>query len=125
MGVGERVLSGHVRAAEGRYDDAVEALREAVRREDALLYGEPPEWTVPTRQDLGEVLLEAGRPEEAEAAFREDLDRFPRNGWSLHGLATALRAQGRDAEAATVEAELEEVWTMADTPLPGLGTRAP
>lgn len=120
MGVGERVLTGYLRLSEGREEQAVEALREAVRREDALLYGEPPEWTVPTRQDLGEVLLEVGHPEQAEAVFREDLDRFPRNGWSLHGLATSLRAQGRDAEAAVVEADLEKVWSGADVPLPEL-----
>lgn len=120
MGVGERVLTGYVRLSEGREEQAVEALREAVRREDALLYGEPPEWTVPTRQDLGEVLLEVGHPEQAEAVFREDLDRFPRNGWSLHGLAISLRAQGRDAEAAVVEADLEKVWSGADVPLPEL-----
>ena len=117
MAVGERVLSGRILAEEGRYDEAVAALREAVRREDALLYGEPPEWTVPTRHDLGEVLLEAGRPEEAEDVFREDLDRFPRNGWSLRGLAASLRAQGRNAEAEIVEADLDGVWVSAPEPV--------
>ena len=117
MAVGERVLTGRLLAEEGRYDEAVAALREAVHREDALLYGEPPEWTVPTRHDLGAVLLEAGRPEQAETVFREDLDRFPRNVWSLRGLATSLREQGRDAEAAIVEVQLDEVRMSAD----GLG----
>ena len=41
------------------------------------------------------MLLEAGRPAEAEKAFREDLVRRPENGWSLHGLAQSLRAQKR------------------------------
>ncbi len=67
------------------------------------------------------MLLEAGRLVEAEEAFREDLDRFPGNGWSLHGLATALRAQGREDEAAAVRAELDEAWATADIPLPELG----
>jgi Flp pilus assembly protein TadD len=98
-------------------------LTDAVRLEDALLYGEPPEWTVPTRQDLGAVLLEAGRPPEAEAAFREDLERFPMNGWSLHGLSVALRAQGRDAEAATVESQLARVWETADVHVGGTRKR--
>jgi hypothetical protein len=93
-------------------------LRDAVRREDALLYGEPPEWTVPARQDLGAVLLMANRPAEAERAFREDLATFPENGWSLQGLATALRAQGRSADADAVEADFRRVWETADVPAP-------
>lgn len=112
--IADGVLSGWVEAAAGEFDAAIAALREAVTREDALLYGEPPEWTVPTRQDLGAVLLVAERPADAERVFREDLDRFPDNGWSLHGLAAALRAQGREAEAASVEADLERVWRTAD-----------
>jgi len=72
---------------------------------------------VPARQDLGEVLLLAGRHKEAAQAFREDLDRFPKNGWSLHGLATALEAQGMNEEAETVRAELEMAWSTADVPV--------
>jgi tetratricopeptide (TPR) repeat protein len=116
--IAERVLTGRILAAEGRFDEAIDALEEATRLEDGLLYGEPPEWSVPTRQELGEVLLEAGRFQEAESAFREDLDRFPGNGWSLGGLVTALRGQGRDDEAAQAEARLLEAWSSADVPLP-------
>jgi tetratricopeptide (TPR) repeat protein len=122
LGIAERVLTGWTEAIAGRFGPAVEALREAVRREDALLYGEPPEWTVPARQDLGAVLLMAGRPAEAEQAFREDLAKFPENGWSLHGLATALRAQG-SAEADEVEADFRRVWDTADVPEPTWPTR--
>jgi cytochrome c-type biogenesis protein CcmH/NrfG len=115
------VLTGRIEAVEGRYDRAVEALREAVRLEDGLLYGEPPEWSVPTRQELGEVLLEAGRFPEAETAFREDLERFPDNGWALGGLVTALRGQGKNEEAQRVEVRLVDVWSTAEVPLPTAG----
>ncbi|NND43833.1 MAG: hypothetical protein HKN58_00820 [Xanthomonadales bacterium] len=114
LAVAERVLTGWTEAAAGNMDAAVGAVAEAARLEDALLYGEPPEWTVPVRHDLGEVLLLAGRYAEAEQAFRMDLERFPGNGWSLHGLATALRAQGKDEAAASVEAEFEQAWATAD-----------
>lgn len=110
VAIAERVATGWVEAADGRFDTAVAALNEAVQREDALLYGEPPEWTVPTRQDLGAVLLRAGRGAAAEAAFQGDLERFPENGWSLRGLAQALRVQGREAEAEGVEARLAAMW---------------
>lgn len=110
IGIAERVATGWVAAADGQFDEAVSALREAVSREGALLYGEPPEWTVPTRQDLGEVLLLAGRARDAEETFNGDLERFPENGWSLRGLAQALRAQGRDGEAMDVERRLSRMW---------------
>ena len=110
LGIAERVLAGRVEEAEGRHDSAAEFLRDAVRGEDTLLYGEPPEWTTPVRQELGEVLLAAGRPDEVEEAFRGDLDRFPENGWSLAGLAKALDDQGRGAEARVVERRFREIW---------------
>lgn len=94
-------------------------MTEAVRLEDALLYGEPPEWTVPVRQDLGAVLLAAGRASDAERVFREDLAKFPANGWSLQGLGRALRSQGKIAEADAVDTEFRQVWSTADVLLDG------
>jgi len=117
LAVPVEVLAGRISEADGRMDDAVRHLREAVRREDALLYGEPPEWTVPVRQELGEVLLAAGRPAEATEAFQEDLERFPENGWSLHGLARARRAQGREADARELERRFQEAWSGGDVVL--------
>jgi tetratricopeptide (TPR) repeat protein len=118
LAIAERILSGWIDVAAGRFDSAVVSLEEAVRREDALLYGEPPEWTVPTRQDLGAVLLLAERPVEAEAVFREELAKFRDNGWSLAGLASALQAQGRVEEAEEVEVHFQRVWETADVGMP-------
>lgn len=115
LGVGVKVLEGWVHTAAGHYDQAQAALEEAVAREDRLLYGEPPEWTVPARQDLGYAMLEAGRSQVAEQAFREDLERFPANGWSLYGLAQALEGQGRDEEAEAVMEDFRQAWRTADT----------
>jgi tetratricopeptide (TPR) repeat protein len=114
LAVADKVLAGWIDTAAGRYDDAEHNLREAVAREDALLYGEPPEWTVPVRQDLGAALMVAGRYKKAEQAFREDLERFPKNGWSLYGLASALRAQGQKNEAEMVRQEFDKAWENAD-----------
>jgi tetratricopeptide (TPR) repeat protein len=114
QGIAERVLAGHIEAARGNQAQAVEHLQEAARREDALVYGEPPEWTVPVRQELGAVLLAANRAAEAEQVFREDLERFPDTGWSLRGLAASLRAQGMTAEADAAMAEYEQVWEGED-----------
>ena len=114
LGIAAEVLAGFVAQASGDLAMAATHLEAAVRQEDALTYGEPPEWTVPPRQDLGAVLLAANRPRDAEQAFREDLAKFPENGWSLRGLAAALRAQGKAAQGAEVEARFRKAWAGAE-----------
>ena len=52
-------------------------LDRAVRYEDALVYQEPPDWHAPARQNLAAALLAAGRADEAETVFWEDLKRNP------------------------------------------------
>ena len=89
LGVAAEVLAGHIAQANGDMQTAVAHLHKAVQLEDALVYGEPPEWSVPVRQELGLVLLEAGRYAEAERAFKQDLERFPKNSWSVAGLRQA------------------------------------
>ena len=115
--IAEHVLAGNIAAKRGRYDEAIAHVQRAAELEDALTYGEPPEWTIPVRHDLGAVLLAAGRPADAERVYREDLRRFPRNGWSLMGLSRALRAQGRTADAARVTSEFQRAWSAADVTL--------
>jgi len=118
LAIAVEVLAGHIAAAKEDFPRAVRHLRQAARLEDALTYGEPPEWSVPVRQDLGAILLKAGQAPEAERAFREDLKRFPENGWSLRGLEQALRGQGHTAEADAVAARFRNVWSTADVPAP-------
>lgn len=110
-------LDGEIAYRKGDHEKAVAKLREAVRLEDALKYDEPPGWTVPSRHALGAVLLDAKRPDEAEAVYREDLVKYPENGWALRGLATALEMRKKAAEAASVEKRFEAAWARADTDL--------
>jgi tetratricopeptide (TPR) repeat protein len=85
--------------------------------EDGLYYIEPPIWHLPVRHAAGAVLLDAGSADEAEALYRQDLKRFPDNGWSLFGLQQALEAQGKTAEAAEVKNRFAEIWSEADLTL--------
>jgi len=115
--IAERFVAAELARAAGDYDGAIVALKAAVVIEDTLPYDEPPAWHWPTRQALGAVLLAAGKPAEAEAAYREELKRNPENGWSLHGLEKSLRAQKRAAEADAVKARFAQAWSNADIDL--------
>ncbi|KAB2968390.1 MAG: hypothetical protein F9K18_02905 [Thermoanaerobaculia bacterium] len=114
LGVAEALLDGEILVRGGHAERGLERLREAVRREDALRYDEPPDWIQPVRHALGAALLANGRHAEAEEVFRADLARLPGNGWALFGMGRALRLQGKDREAERYEAEFRAAWAEAD-----------
>ncbi len=114
LSIAQEVLSGEIAAAKKEFDQAVARLERAVRLEDALVYTEPAEFHYPPRQALGAVLLAVNRPAEAETVYWEDLRRNRENGWSLFGLMQALKAQGKNDEAALVEARFKKAWARAD-----------
>jgi tetratricopeptide (TPR) repeat protein len=114
LNLAAEALAGHIAAGQKRFDPAVAHFHAAARMEDALTYDEPPPWYHSARNMLGETLLEAGRPADAAAAFREDLRYVRETGWSLSGLARALRAQGKASEAVAVERRFKAAWKYAD-----------
>jgi tetratricopeptide (TPR) repeat protein len=115
--IAPEVIAGEIAAKRKDWDTALLHLERAVRFEDALIYQEPPDWHLPVRQNLGAVLLDAGRADEAEAVFWEDLRKNPENGWSLFGLWQAQKAQGKKDEAAHTEARFHKAWKNADVQL--------
>lgn len=117
LAIADQMLEGEILYREGKVDEALAALREAVRREDALRYIEPPDWIQPVRHALGATLMDARKFVEAEAVYRADLKKHPENGWSLFGLAESLRAQGKSAEADAVELRFKSAWQRADVQL--------
>lgn len=117
LDIATQVLSGELAAQGGRYEQAIAHLQTAVKLEDALVYTEPADWYQPTRQSLARILLQAGKAKAAEQVYREDLKIYPDNGWSLHGLARSLQAQGKTQEAQAVQTRLQSAWQYADVPL--------
>ena len=117
LGIAKALLAGEMAYRAGDAASAVLAFEEAVALQDALPYTEPPFWYYPTRQSLGAALLASGRVAEARAVFERDLQQYPMNGWSMFGLAEALRRQGDDAGAGKVAARFEAVWQFADVEL--------
>ena len=115
--IANEVLTGELAAKRGYHDLAIARLHRAILLEDNLIYNEPPDWHVPARQALGAVLLDAGRPAEAESIYWQDLSRNRENGWSLFGLMQSLSAQGKTEQAALIEERFRKTWNRADVTL--------
>ena len=116
--IAKNVLSGELDAKRGDYDAAVVALDRAVRLEESLLYSEPPDWYYPVRHTLGAVLLDAGRADEAERVFWQNLERAPDNGYALYGLMQSLEGPGESTtRRRTPTRSFERAWKHADVKL--------
>jgi tetratricopeptide (TPR) repeat protein len=114
LGIAEADLGARFALAANDRPGAVKLLRQAMHQEDALAYGEPPDWLTPVRETLGAVLLLGGDAAEAEQVFRAGLLRQPRSGRCLFGLRESLKAQKRDYAAAQVERQFQAAWQSAD-----------
>ncbi len=108
--IASEVIAGRLAA---RSDEQLPHWKRAVDLQDDLVYDEPPPWYFPVREAWGQGLMELNRAVEAEAVFRTDLEKNPRNPRSLKGLMEALKAQNREADAGWVEAEYRKAWRKA------------
>jgi tetratricopeptide (TPR) repeat protein len=107
------ILEGEIARAAGDLPAAIGAFERAVVIEDELVWDEPEPLPFAARHWLGAALLEAKRPVDAERVYREDIADHPHNGWSLHGLQQALKAQGKSS--AEIDADLAASWSRSDT----------
>lgn len=111
--VAVHTLAARIAAARGDSARAIEEWRAAVDAQDRMSYNEPADWYYPVRESLGAALLASGKPAEAEAVFRQDLDDNPRNPRSLFGLWKALVAQKNTVDAEWVHAAFQTAWKGA------------
>jgi tetratricopeptide (TPR) repeat protein len=114
LGVGATVLDARIAWARGQRAKSLGLWQRAVAAADRIPYDEPPIWFYPVRESYGAALLMADRAKDAERVFRDDLARHPRNPRSLFGLRESLLEQKRDADAASVDRQLDAVWRNAD-----------
>jgi tetratricopeptide (TPR) repeat protein len=117
--IAEDLLQGEIALANNNTKAAITEFTAAVAGQDALPYTEPPFWYYPTRQSLGAALLKTGQAKDAQTVYEKDLQQYPHNGWSTLGLALALEAQGKTADAATQREHFKTTWQFADVELKG------
>lgn len=112
--IARKVLKGEILASEGKFDQSLALLKEAVALEDGLNFQEPPDWFFSVRHNLGAVQIEAGEYEDAIATFEEDLKVLPKNGWAQHGLKLAYQKMNEQVKVRQMEALLQKSWATAD-----------
>lgn len=117
LAVAAPLLQGELALAKGQRKTGIARLRDAVKAEDVLAYNEPADWPLPVRPYLGAALLDAGQGSEAARIYAQDLVTYPKNGWSLYGLAKAQRKQGNVRAAKQTERRYQDAWQWSDTPL--------
>ncbi len=112
--IAAKTLEGEICAKEKNYSAALAFLKDAVAKEDALNYDEPPDWFFSVRHHLGAVLIEAGRSEDAIRIYLEDLTRYRENGWALMGLMNAYQQRGETSKYKHTRKRFDDAWKHAD-----------
>ena len=121
----QKELQALLRQADGAVADAVALMRQAAALEDAMPVEFGPPADVKTAHELlGEILLQAGRPREAQRQFARALQLAPKRALSLLGLGRAAVAARDRPTAARAYGDLREIWHRADTNLPALAEAA-
>ena len=111
-------LRGSILSVEGKHDEAVKLLNEAIEKEKNLGYWEPPHYTRPVLESLGAAYVRAGKFKEAEGAFERILKTRPNSGFAFFGIARANAEANEKAKAAKFQKEFLKVWQNADKEFP-------
>ena len=113
--IADSLALGEIAISNNDYQSAIQYFANAVSVQDTLPYTEPPFWYYPTRLSLGKAYLLSDQADEAEVVFKENLKRYPRNGWALYGLIQALETQNKDSSM--VQEQFDIIWQNADVEL--------
>jgi hypothetical protein len=108
-----QVASAWVLHAEGKYDDALAAMKAAAEAEDKTEKSPvTPGPLAPARELYGDMLLERGMAKEALAAYQASMAKEPNRFNGFVGAAKAAQALG---DKATAKADYEKLLAMADS----------
>jgi hypothetical protein len=121
LDIQRRIAEAWVAFAEGRRDAAIQALQEAADAEDATdKSAVSPGPLAPARELVGEMMLDAGKPKEALAAFEATMKKEPNRFRGIAGAMRAAEAMGDRAAASTYARQLLAVVTAPDSTRPDL-----
>jgi tetratricopeptide (TPR) repeat protein len=113
--ISRREAAAWLSRAEGRDAEALEQMRSAVALEGASdKHPVTPGPVLPASEQLGDLLMELGKPAEALAQYRSDLAESPNRLNGLYGAARAARLSGDAAAARGYYGKLLAVCVRAD-----------
>lgn len=118
LSVASPELRGNIASAEGDHANAIALLKQAVEKEKQVGYEEPPLYTRPSLESLGQAYLRMREWEPALAAFQQTLKLRPNSGHALYGVAQSYVMAGNKAEAEKAYRVLLQSWREADENLP-------
>jgi tetratricopeptide (TPR) repeat protein len=116
--IGELEVMALTESLKNNHEQAIEFMKRAVAAEEQLAPPSgPPTLIKPTHELFGEILLRAGKPNEAAAQFDKALLRQPNRARSRLGAARAAAQKGDQQSARAFYAKLAEQWQQADKDL--------
>ncbi len=117
--MGLNITNAFLAKKSGDMTKTIELLRAAAELESKTSPTGPP-YLPPALEVLGNTLLEAGKPQEAIAAFTNELELRRNRSESLLGLARARLGAGDSKGAADAYSKLLINWKNADPNIPAL-----
>ena len=104
------VAKGRRAMAGKRPAEAIRHFSRAADMQKTIPYNEPPFWYYPVNQSLGAAYFEAGRFQDARAAFRAALFEAPNSALALHGLARTEARLGNRDEMQAARRAFDAIW---------------
>jgi tetratricopeptide (TPR) repeat protein len=117
--VAEHLLKGSIWLAEKKYPAALEAFTKAATVEEHMVYTEPRDWLLNPKHYLGNALMAAGKPLDAQNVFEKDLLNNKENGWALFGIYQSLLAQKKNGAAEKMLERFNKAFSKSDVKIPG------
>jgi tetratricopeptide (TPR) repeat protein len=119
--VNELEVAAVALSMKGDQDKAIELMKKAIEQEEQMgPPSGPPGLIKPAHELYGEILLKAGKPQQASEQFKASLLRQPNRARSLLGAARAAAQSGDKSGAAAKYSQLLDQWKLADDGLPEL-----
>ncbi|MDX1939653.1 MAG: tetratricopeptide repeat protein [Saprospiraceae bacterium] len=115
--VNYKELEGSISSIKGDHEKAIQLLKEAANDEKNIGYWEPPHYTRPVLETLGQAYIRAGNLDAAIDAFNGALKLRPKNGHSKYAMAQAYKALGNKAQAKQAFNDFLITWPNADKDL--------
>jgi tetratricopeptide (TPR) repeat protein len=115
VAIERQIAEAWVAYADGRKEEAARLMKAAADLDDATeKHPVTPGAILPAREQLGELLLELGKADEALSEYQASLTRAPRRLGGLYGAARAAKTAGNEARARDYYGQIVELTKSSD-----------